>query len=96
MTKDSRFETLKILIEGNHITEFSQLFKHIAKSAVSDKMGIHYNRFEKIIADPGALTVTEVYILSGLIGIEAPVLFGIIHNQKKNFKSPAKKSSRKK
>lgn len=89
--KDERFNTVKILIETGHVTEFTQIFKHIAKTAVAGYMGIHLNRFNKILADPGFLTVREIYILASFIEIPAIVLFGLIDKQHGNAKPVKKK-----
>lgn len=81
MAKDKRYNTVKILIEGGHIPMFRNIFEHIAKTQVAADMGIHFNRFNKIIENADLLTGKEIFIFSGFIGIDAKVLFELIYNQ---------------
>ncbi len=81
MAKDKRYNTVKILIEGGHVPMFRDIFEHIAKTQVAADMGIHFNKMNRIIDNADLLTCKEIFILSGLIGIDAKTLFELVYNQ---------------
>ena len=81
MVKDKRFKTVKLLIEGGHIPEFKDIFEHIPRTAVAKEMGIHYDRFKKMITDPAEFKVKELYTLAGMIGVDGKILLDLVHAQ---------------
>jgi plasmid maintenance system antidote protein VapI len=86
MVKDKRHKTVKILIEGSHVTEFSQIFEHIPKTAVANQLGIHFNRIQRMIESPGEIKINDLFMLSRYFEIDAKVLFDLIYNQKSKNK----------
>lgn len=81
MPKDARYKTVKILIEGGHITTFTQIFDHIPKSTVNSDFGGHYTRFNRLVIDPSDLKLREVYTLAGLFEVEEEALLKLVFNQ---------------
>ena len=94
MAKDKRTKTVKILIEGGHVTEFKEVFDHIPKTAVADELGIHFNRMSRMINNVNDIKVNDIFLFSGYFDIDAKVLFGLIYNQRAAKKpvSKARKS----
>lgn len=86
MQKDKRWKTVKILVEGGHVTEFSQIFEHIPKTAVADHLGIHFNRITKMIGNVSEIKMSDLFLFSSYFEIEAPILFSLIYNQHKAIK----------
>lgn len=81
MDKDKRFKTVKLLIEGGHIAEFRDIFEHIPVTTVSKEMGIHFNRFKKMIDDPKEFKVKELYALATKIGVDGKIILDLVHAQ---------------
>lgn len=81
MTKDKRHKTVKILIEGGHVTEFRQIFEHIPKTTVADDLGIHFNRIPKMITTVNDMKINDVFLFSSYFEIDAKIMFDLIYNQ---------------
>ena len=91
MTKDKRYKTVKILIEGGHITEYKEIFDNIPKTTVAEQLGIHFNRFDRIINKVGQMKIDDLFLVASYFEIEAKVLFELINNQYKGSKKAAPK-----
>lgn len=88
MIKDKRHKTVRILIEGGHITDFSYIFDHIPKTAVANDLGIHFTRMDKMVKNVGEIKVNDIFLFAGYFEIDAKLLFELIYTQR-----TAKKSS---
>lgn len=91
MVKDKRHKTVKILIEGGHVSEFREIFEHIPKTTVADELGIHFNRFNNLIDKPADMKVSDLFLLSGYFEIEGQKMFQLINNQVSNSRKGTKK-----
>jgi hypothetical protein len=94
MVKDKRHKTVKILIEGGHVTDFATIFDHIPKTTVADELGIHFNRFNNIISKVGDMRISDLYLLSGYFEVEPEVMFRLINNQHAATKKTGRKKSK--
>ncbi len=90
MVKDKRTKTVKILIETGNIHQFKEIFEHIPKTTVADHIGIHFNRFTKMIDSVNDIKINDLFLLSTYFDIDGKVMFELIYNQRSNVK-PAKK-----
>jgi|ADGO01.1.fsa_nt_gi hypothetical protein len=92
MVKDKRHKTVKILIEGGHVTQFREIFEHIPKTTVAEQLGIHFNRFNNFIDHPAEMKVSDLFLLSAYFEIEGQKMFELINNQVSSIrKGTAKK-----
>lgn len=83
MPKDTRYKTVKILIEAGHITSFAQIFEHIPPSVVSKEFGSNYTRFTRMINNPSDLKLRELFTLAGMFGVSDKVMVDLAVNQNK-------------
>lgn len=91
MVKDKRHKTVKILIEGGHVSEFREIFDHIPKTTVAAELGIHFNRFNNFMEKVGAMGISDLFLLSGYFEIDPKVMFNLIENQHNNARKGTKK-----
>lgn len=81
MEKDSRTQTVKILIEGGHLSQFREIFKTIPKTVVAKQNGFLYQRLSQAINKVGNLKIDDVFALSIYFDIQPEDLFKLIGNQ---------------
>lgn len=79
---EARSKTVKILIEGGHVTEFAQIFDHIAKTAVAEDLGIHFNRMKRLIANVNDIKVNDIYLFGGYFDVDPGLIFALIKHQR--------------
>lgn len=91
MNKDKRYKTVKILIEGGHISEFKQIFEHIPKTTVAEQLGIHFHRFAKMIDNITEMKMKDLLLISGYFDVNAKTLFELIYAQHENNSRSKKK-----
>lgn len=93
MVKDKRYKTIKILVEGGHISEFREIFENIPKTIVAEQLGFHFNRFNRMIEKAGEIKINDLMLLSNYFDIDENTMFGLINKQYKNAKkSPGRKN----
>ncbi len=78
MALDKRYNTVRILIEGGHITGFAEIFEHIPLSVVAIDLGSNYVRFKRIVGNPSRIKLTDIFILARLFGITEMAMVALI------------------
>lgn len=86
MAKDKRYKTIKILIEGNHISQFKEIFDHIPKTIVGKDLGIHFRRFNRMVVKVAEIKVKDIFQLSSFFDVDEKLLFDLVHRQLKSGK----------
>jgi hypothetical protein len=81
MGKDRRYNTVKLLIEAGHITEFSQIFDHIPRSVVANDLGTNYNRLARLIMHTEHFTLDELLTLSNFFEVDSKTMVDLAFNQ---------------
>lgn len=81
MGKDRRYNTVKLLIEAGHITEFSHIFDHIPKSVVATDLGTNYNRLARLITHTEHFTLEELVTLSNFFDVDSKTMVDLAFNQ---------------
>jgi hypothetical protein len=81
MAQDKRYFTVRILIEGGHVTGFSQIFEHIPISVVAIDFGSNYVRFKRLVENPSRLKLKDIFILAHLFEIQEMTMITLIANQ---------------
>jgi|ADGO01.1.fsa_nt_gi hypothetical protein len=81
MVKDKRYQTVKLLIESGHITEFKQIFEHIPKSIVANDLGTNYTRLSKLIKHTEHIPLKDLITLSRFFGVDGRVMVDLAYKQ---------------
>jgi hypothetical protein len=81
MGKDRRYNTVKLLIEAGHITEFSNIFDHIPRSVVANDLGTNYNRLARLITHTEHFTLEELVTLSNFFDVDSKTMVDLAFNQ---------------
>jgi len=79
--KHKGYNTTKLLIEGNQIKEFRQIFDYVPKSTVYKDLGINYTRFTRAVKNIPEFKLQEIYHLARLINIDEKILLDLAHAQ---------------
>src|SRR4051812_32978304 len=93
MERDPRYNTVKIMIEGGHVTDFRQIFDkgYIPRTTVATDMGTNYKRLVRLIDDVTQFKVSNIVMLAGFFKVDTHILFNLIANQIGNDKKFKKK-----
>ena len=91
MEKDRRYKTVKIMIEGGHLTEFHQIFDYIPKSIVANDLGTNYNRLIRLIEHVEQFTLKELFTLSSFCNLDSKLILDLVYNQYANERKAKKK-----
>lgn len=75
------YHTIKLLIEGESLKHFREIFEHIPKTVVNRDLGINYNRFTDIIKNVQGFKLGELYTLAHLIGVDEKIIVDLAHAQ---------------
>ena len=81
MGKDRRYNTVKLLIEAGHITEFSHIFDHIPRSVVANDLGTNYNRLARLIMHTEHFSLEELVTLSNFFDVDSKTMVDLAFNQ---------------
>mgnify|MGYP003576361465 FL=1 len=81
MGKDRRYNTVKLLIEAGHITEFSHIFDHIPRSVVANDLGTNYNRLARLITHTEHFTLEELVTLSNFFDVDSKTMVDLAFHQ---------------
>lgn len=81
MTRDKRYNTVRILIEGGHIISFSEIFETIPLSVVAIDFGSNYVRFKRLVENPSRFKLRDIFILARLFNITEMTLITLILSQ---------------
>ena len=79
--KDKRYTTVKNLITGGFIKNFSQILDQVPKSTVCHDLGRHYLTFEKVIQNPALLSFEDAFNLAALIEIDEMEILRLVYNE---------------
>lgn len=91
MDKDPRYKTVKILIEGGHVSELRQVFENIPKTTVSSDIGTNYKRFVRLIDEVGQLKVQDITTIAAVFDVDKRSIFNLVANQIDNDKKARRK-----
>jgi hypothetical protein len=81
MVKDLRYESVKTMIETGGITEFKEIFLILPKSNIAKAIHTNNNRMTDLINYAGKITIDEIHMIAGLLGIDFNKITAIITNQ---------------
>lgn len=81
MTKDKRYTAVKSLIDTGGINSFLAIFDYIPRKVVYQDMGINYNRFKRLLANPDLFTLRELNTLSKLFSIDLKRMIDLVTSQ---------------
>lgn len=79
--KHKGYHTIKLLVEGNQLKQFRDIFEHIPKTVVNKDLGINYTRFTDIIKNVQGFKLGELYLLAHLIGVDEKLILDLAHAQ---------------
>ncbi|MBN8852875.1 MAG: hypothetical protein BGO55_14930 [Sphingobacteriales bacterium 50-39] len=80
MAADRRYNIAKDLISAGKITSFHRIFEIVPKSVVYKDMGINYNRFTKLMANPDLFTLRELSTIAKLIGVDPKTIIDLAYD----------------
>jgi hypothetical protein len=81
MSRDKRLDSIRILIESGHITEFKQIFHYIPKSVIGKHLRTNNPRMSRLVLRVDELTVQEIVSISHLIEVDFNQLNNIVFRQ---------------
>lgn len=79
--RDKRFDSIKVMIETGHITEFKQIFYYIPKSLIGKHLRTNNPRMSRLVLKVDELTVQEIISISNLFNVDYTKLTGIVFKQ---------------
>lgn len=79
------------MIEGGHLTEFTQIFDYIPKSVVANDLGTNYNRLIRLIEHVEQFTLKELFTLSSFCDLDSKLILDLVYNQYANERKARKK-----
>ena len=91
MTKNDRYETIRILIKTGNITEFRQVFSHVRKTAIARDIHANNNRITRLISNAEDFTAKELFIISDLWGVDRNIILDLVYNQYSKKEKAGKK-----
>ena len=94
MAKDSRYASLKVLIESGHTKSFRQIFEHIPRSKVRHDLGMGFRRFERLYQNPQYFTLNDLNILARFIGIDPMKIIELANQKVISDKTPKRRGNR--
>jgi len=81
MSDEKRYDSIKVMIETGHITEFKEIFDYLPKSLVGKHLHTNNPRMTRLITDVSDLTVKEIVSLSMLFEVDHTKISQIIFTQ---------------
>ena len=78
---DKRYDSIKIMIETGHITEFQQIFNYIPKSLLGKHLHTNNPRMTRLVAEVDDLTVQEIVSISMLFDVDYDKITHIVFTQ---------------
>jgi hypothetical protein len=96
MTKDKRFKTVKLLIESNNITNFSDIFEHIPKTVIAKHLGTNYNRLSKLVDNVDLFSLRDLFRLARFFEVDDKVMLDLAFTQYSEKKAKLSKTAIKK
>jgi hypothetical protein len=95
MPKDVRYNTVKKLIQTGDIKLFRDIFdkETIAKTTVRKDLGIHNQRFNKLLDHPNKFVLDDLFRLAELLELDEKSVVDLAINQWQHQKKNLKKRS---
>lgn len=87
---DSRYTTIKVLMESGHITTFRKIFDYIPKTVVYKDLRVNFKRFSKAILDPSGLSLGELRTLADFFDVDTKKLIDMAYMQTLTGKNRSK------
>jgi len=81
MAKDKRYETVKKLIAGGHITCFSEILETVPKTIVAHDLRMHHQTFDKLLTYPEKFNLEDAISIASLIEVEDMEIIKLIYSQ---------------
>jgi hypothetical protein len=81
MSMDKRYDSIKIMIETGHITEFQQIFDYIPKSLLGKHLRTNNPRMTRLVSNVDDLTVKEIATISDLFNVDYNKMIHIVFAQ---------------
>ena len=78
---DKRYDSIKIMIETGHITEFQQIFNYIPKSLLGKHLHTNNPRMTRLVSNVDDLTVHEIVSISTLFNVDYSKITHIVFAQ---------------
>ena len=78
---DKRYDSIKIMIETGHITEFQQIFNYIPKSLLGKHLHTNNPRMTRLVSNVDDLTVHEIFSISSLFNVDHTKITHIVFAQ---------------
>ena len=72
--EDPRYDLISLLIEKSRIEDFSDFFRYVPKTVVSNDLGMKLDRFNLGLEDPGIFTISKLKAMASLFRIDPLVL----------------------
>lgn len=86
--RDPRYDTIKPMMNEGKIKKLIDVFTYIPKTRVAQDMGKKTQRFSELITDEiGAITVTEIQMMSDLFKMDIREVFDLIATQLPKMKT---------
>jgi len=95
MPKDVRYNTVKKLIQTGDIKLFRDIFEKetITKTTVRKDLGIHNQRFNKLLDHPNKFVLDDLFRLAELLELDEKSVVDLAINQWQHEKKNLKKRS---
>lgn len=97
MEKDVRYRTIKKLIQTGDITTLIEIFEKeiITKTKVRKDLGIHNERFNKLLSHPNKFLLDDLFRLAELLELDEKTVVDLAMNQwQKGNKALKKKNAK--
>ncbi|MBV8254834.1 MAG: hypothetical protein JO154_19695 [Chitinophaga sp.] len=74
MTKDKRYNTVRLLFEAGSINSLAEIVDIIPKSVLAADLGLHYYQFLKKMQAPELFSIKELVTIASLIGVDTALI----------------------
>ncbi|MFT3823809.1 MAG: hypothetical protein QM731_07805 [Chitinophagaceae bacterium] len=81
MNKDTRYETVKEMIEAKKVVEFRQIFKYIPKTVLARDLVKNTGRMTDLINKAEKFSFEELYEISQLVEVNYSVIVDLVAKQ---------------
>lgn len=79
--KRKEYETIRVLIEADHIKQFEQIFDTVSRTNMAKDLGMNYQTFIYRLKRPVAFTLDQLFAIANLIGVERRILIDLVIRQ---------------
>jgi hypothetical protein len=79
--KRTEYETIKVLIEHQHIKRFDQIFETVSRTNMAKDLGMNYQTFIYRLKRPVAFTLEQLIAIANLIGVDRIVVIELVLKQ---------------